>query len=79
VSRGLHLKQPLGLALAPNGDILTTNAGDGNVVETTPAGKQAAIRPLDTKTGAGSLFGLTLAGNQIYYVDDGNNTVRVLR
>jgi hypothetical protein len=79
VSEGQHLKQPLGLVLAPNGDILTTNAGDGNVVETTPAGKQVMTRTLDTKTGAGSLFGLVLNGNRIYYVDDGDNTVKVLQ
>lgn len=41
---------------APNGDILTTNAGDGNIVETSPAGEQLMVRALDTKTGAGSLF-----------------------
>jgi hypothetical protein len=79
VSQGLHLKQPLGLALVPNGDILATNAGDGNVVETTPAGKQLMTRTLDTKTGAGSLFGLVLDGKKLYYVDDGDNTVKVLQ
>ena len=46
VTSGGKLKQPLGLTLAPNGDILTSNAGDGNIVETTPAGKQLTRRPL---------------------------------
>ncbi len=80
VSEGGHLNQPLGLALAPNGDILTANAGDGNIVETTPAGKQLLIRTADTKTGAGSLFGLVVApsGNGVYYIDDGENTLRLL-
>ncbi len=78
VSQGGHLKQPLGLTLAPNGNILTTNAGDGNMVETTPAGKQVALRTADTKTGAGSLFGLVVKGNSVYYVDDGENTLRLL-
>jgi hypothetical protein len=78
VSDGGHLKQPLGLALAPNGNILTTNAGDGNIVETSPAGKQLMIRTLDKKTGAGSLFGLALDGSGIYYVDDGDNTLKLL-
>lgn len=80
VSAGGHLNQPLGLTLAPNGNILTTNAGDGNMVETTPAGKQVIARTADTKTGAGSLFGLVLApeGKGIYYVDDGENTLRLL-
>jgi hypothetical protein len=80
VTKGGLLKQPLGLALAPNGNILTTNAGDGNIVETTPAGKQLSAQTADAKTGAGTLFGLVLApeGKGIYYVDDGENTLRLL-
>jgi hypothetical protein len=74
------LKQPLGLTLAPNGDILTTNGGDGNMVETTPTGKQLIARTADKKTGAGSLFGLVVNSGQngIYYVDDGDNTLKLL-
>lgn len=81
LTEGGHLKEPLGMVLAPNGDIITTNGGDGNMVETTPAGKQTAVQTADTKTGAGSLFGLAIspAGNSIYYVDDGENTLNVLR
>jgi len=81
VSAGGHLNQPLGLILAPNGDILTTNAGDGNIVETTPAGKQIATVGGDTKAGAGSLFGLAIApgGKSLAYVDDAANTLRLLR
>lgn len=78
VSEGGHLKQPLGLVLAPNGNILTTNAGDGNMVETTPAGKQVEVRTADKETGEGSLFGLLVHEGAIYYVDDGDNTLRVL-
>lgn len=79
VTEGGHLKEPLGLVLAPNGDIVTTNAGDGNIVETTPAGQQLAVQLADSKTGAGSLFGLAIApGVGIYYVDDGENTLRLL-
>jgi hypothetical protein len=80
VTRGHRLKQPLGLILAPNGNILTTNAGDGNIVETTPAGKQVVVRTADTKTGAGSLFGLaTVPGKAgVYFVDDGDNTLKFL-
>ena len=80
LSTGQHLKQPLGLALAPNGDILTTNAGDGNIVETTPAGHQIATVAGDAKAGAGSLFGLSIApgGKGIVYVDDASNTLRLL-
>jgi hypothetical protein len=80
VSEGGHLKEPLGLVLAPSGDILTTNAGDGNVVETTPSGEQVGVQTADTKTGAGSLFGLAVApeGKGVYLVDDGENTLRLL-
>jgi sugar lactone lactonase YvrE len=34
------LNGPLGLAIVPNGDILTVNANDGNIVETAPLGSQ---------------------------------------
>jgi hypothetical protein len=80
VTEGGHLKEPLGLTIAPNGDILTTNGGDGNIVETTPGGKQLMTQTADAKTGAGALFGLAVnpAGTSIYYVDDGENTLRIL-
>jgi hypothetical protein len=80
ITEGGHLKEPLGLVLAPNGDIITTNAGDGNMVETTPAGKQLIAQPADAKVGAGSLFGLLVApaGGGVYFVDDGENTLRLL-
>jgi hypothetical protein len=80
LSSGGHLDQPLGMALAPNGDILTTNAGDGNIVETTPSGKQVATTAGDAKAGAGSLFGLAVApgGRSLVYVDDAANTLRLL-
>jgi hypothetical protein len=80
ITSGGHLSQPLGLEIAPNGDIITTNAGDGNIVETTPAGHQVAVAAGDAKTGAGSLFGLAIApgGKGLLYVDDGLNTLRLL-
>ena len=80
VSRGGWLNQPLGLTLAPNGNILTANAGNGNIVETTPAGRQLRLRTADKKTGAGSLFGLVVnpAGTAVYFVDDGDNTLKLL-
>jgi hypothetical protein len=80
VSSGGHLNQPLGLILAPNGNILTTNAGDGNIVETTPSGHQIATVAGDAKAGAGSLFGLAIApgGKSLVYVDDAANTLRLL-
>jgi predicted lipoprotein with Yx(FWY)xxD motif len=80
LTEGGHLKEPLGMVLAPNGNIITSNGGDGNMVETTPAGQQVAVQTADTKTGAGSLFGLVVApeGKGIYFVDDGENTLNFL-
>jgi DNA-binding beta-propeller fold protein YncE len=79
LSQGGHLNQPLGLEIAPDGDIITTNAGDGNIVETTPSGHQVAVAAGDAKSGAGSLFGLVIApgGHGLVYVDDGLNTLRL--
>jgi hypothetical protein len=80
VTEAGDLKEPLGMVLAPNGDIVTTNGGDGDIVETTPGGKQLMQQTADTKTGAGALFGLAVSpsGHGIYYVDDGENTLRLL-
>ncbi len=80
LTEGGHLKEPLGMVLAPNGNIITSNGGDGNMVETTPAGQQVAVQTADEKTGAGSLFGLVIApeGKGIYFVDDGENTLNLL-
>jgi predicted lipoprotein with Yx(FWY)xxD motif len=80
LTEGGHLKEPLGVVLAPNGNIITSNGGDGDMVETTPAGQQVAVQTADKKTGAGSLFGLAIApeGNGIYFVDDGENTLNLL-
>ena len=61
VAAGGYLNNPLGLTIAPNGDILTANADDGNIVETTPVG--AEFQPLDTGAGDGGLFGLTVTPN----------------
>ena len=78
VTTGGALNGPLGLAIAPNGDILTVNSGNGDIVETTPAGKQVADETIDLSTpggAGGDLFGLavSLDGNAVYYVNDGNN------
>ena len=86
VTSGGAVNDPLGLAIAPGGDILTTNGGDGNLVETTPAGKQVAVKMLDTSpappgpNGNGTLFGLAVApdGSGVYFVDDGTNTLNLL-
>jgi DNA-binding beta-propeller fold protein YncE len=72
------LNDPLGLTLGVNGDILTTNGNDGNLVETTPKGVQVSTILLDP-AGAGVLFGLTdVPGQGVYFVDDGDNTLKLL-
>ena len=81
VTAGHALNAPLGLIIAANGDILTVNGGDGNIVETTPGGVQVATRTLDgTGGGGGLLFGLAIrpGGSGIWFVDDGTNTLALL-
>jgi hypothetical protein len=73
VSKGGHLNAPLGLAIAPNGHILTVNGGDGNIVETTPFGRQVAVKTIDDNAGGGGdLFGLAVkpGADAVYFVDD---------
>ncbi len=79
VSSGGDLNAPLGMTLAPNGEVLTANGGDGNIVETTPRGVQSDVAA-DSAGGAGVLFGLTVPPrfDGVYFVDDGDNTLRVL-
>ncbi len=78
VALGGYLNNPLGLAVTPNGDILTTNANDGNMVETTPVG--AEFQPFDTGAGEGGLFGLAIAPYRqgVYFVNDAENTLDLL-
>jgi hypothetical protein len=78
VTSGGFLNGPLGLTIAPNNDILTANAGDGNIVETTPEGQQLVAKTADSATGAGSLFGLIPTTNGVLFVDDGDNTLKLL-
>jgi hypothetical protein len=73
VSKGGALNGDLGLAIAPNGDILTVNGADGNMVETTPHGTQVTVRTVDTNSGGGgNLFGLAVkpGADAVYFVDD---------
>ena len=54
VSQGGDLNGPLGLVIAPNGDIVTVNSNDGNMVELTPGGQQVAVKMVDVSgQGAG--------------------------
>ncbi|MFJ6618132.1 hypothetical protein ACIQOW_11255 [Kitasatospora sp. NPDC091335] len=83
ITSGGALNGPLGMALTPRGDILTVNGGDGDIVETTPAGRQVAVKPINnegTPPGAGALFGLSLDldGDAVYFVNDADNVLDVL-
>ncbi|HLK55532.1 MAG TPA: hypothetical protein VKU00_03160, partial [Chthonomonadaceae bacterium] len=83
-----HLRGPLGLVLAPNGDLITTNGdavnGDPNfpseMVEFTPSGTFVAQTPVNS-TGQGGAFGLTLVGSDDYMlliaVDDIANALNI--
>ena len=73
VTQGGALNNELGLAIAPNGDILTVNGGDGNIVETTPFGRQVEVKTIDDNAGGGgNLFGLAVkpGADAVYFVDD---------
>ncbi|HEX7388669.1 MAG TPA: hypothetical protein VF286_01070 [Acidiphilium sp.] len=83
VTEGGLLKRPLALALAPNGDLLVTNALNGQVVEIDPrTGTQRGARWIDhdeaqTPPGNGDLFGIAMKpdGSGFYYVQDDTNTL----
>jgi hypothetical protein len=84
VAQGGPLFSPLGLAIAPDGDILTVNGNDGNIVDTALSGAQAIVNLDSTSAppadpGAGTLFGLAVApgGTGVYFVDDGSNTLNL--
>jgi hypothetical protein len=89
VTVGGSLNGPLGLNIAPDGNILTVNSNDGNLVETTPDGTQVSTKLLDSTPppppatsplGAGTLFGLVSTARPpgVFFVDDGDNTLRLL-
>jgi DNA-binding beta-propeller fold protein YncE len=77
-----RLNSPLGLVLAPDGHLISVNAGNGLAVETGPGGRQLAHVTLDhsgSPAGAGALFGLAIGpSNTLYYVDDATNTLNLL-
>ena len=83
VSDAPVLDDPLGLVLAPNGNVLTVNGNDGLIVETAPWGRTIDTATLDDSGpapgGAGDLFGLALVpgGRGIWFVDDGSNTLNL--
>jgi hypothetical protein len=82
LTQGGSLNNPLGLATAPNGDLITVNGNDGNAVEVTPFGMQVDTMTIDPFNAGGDLFGLAIApnGRGILFVDDNGaaNTLDLL-
>ena len=76
LTSGGALNGPLGLTLAPDGDLIAVNGGNGNAIEITPAGRQVATGPL-LPHGAGDLFGVTTppGGQGLLFVNDGTNAL----
>ena len=72
LSRGGGLNAPLGLATAPNGDLIAVNGNNGNAVEVTPFGAQVDTKTIDPFNSGGDLFGLAIApkGRGVLFVDD---------
>ena len=74
LSAGGALDAPLGMTIAPNGDLIVVNGNNGNAVEITPAGKQILTRTL-IKNGAGDLFGIITTQQGLLIANDGTNTL----
>jgi hypothetical protein len=79
LTRGGALNGPLGLTLAPDGDLIAVNGNNGNAVEITPSGQQTATVRL-VRRGAGALFGVTpqAGGHGLLFVNDGTNALDLL-
>ena len=78
LSAGGALDAPLGMTLAPNGDLVVVNGNNGNAVEITPAGRQLTTKTL-VKNGAGDLFGIITTPEGIVAVNDGTNALELFR
>jgi hypothetical protein len=82
VSQGGSLNAPLGLTVAPGGDLIAVNGNDGNAVEVTPFGAQVDTLTIDPFNSGGDLFGLAIApgGRGVLFVDDNGdaNTLDLL-
>jgi DNA-binding beta-propeller fold protein YncE len=83
LTQGGTLNFPLGLIVAPNGNVLTLNGNNGYATEITPRGVQIASELLDgtggPPPGVGTLFGLVFDPQRgLFFVDDGSNTLNLL-
>jgi hypothetical protein len=86
LTSGGQLANPLGMALAPDGDVLVANATNGKIVEVTPSGEQVGEYYADDDIGQeppgqGDLFDVAVnqAGTGILFVNDATNTLEELR
>jgi hypothetical protein len=85
LTSGGQLANPLGLALAPDGDLLAANSTNGKIVEVTQSGRQAGEYYADDDIGQeppgnGDLFDVAIdqSGNGILFVNDGTNALELL-
>jgi hypothetical protein len=79
IAAGGALSAPLGMTIAPNGDLVVVNGNNGNAVEFSPAGKQLFTKTL-ISNGAGDLFGITTnPAGDLVAVNDGRNTLTIYR
>jgi hypothetical protein len=74
LSVGGALHAPLGMTIAPDGDLVVVNGNNGNAVEITPAGKQILTKTL-IKNGAGDLFGIITTQQGLLIANDGTNAL----
>lgn len=84
-----HLHGPLGMVMAPNGDLLATQgdavnpdpAHNSEIVEFTPAGH--FVTELQVDPAAGAAFGMAISkgphGVKFAAVDDGTNTLEIFK
>ena len=78
-----HLHGPLALAIAPNGDLLTSNGDAVNpdpthnseIVEFTPSG--SFVDELQVNSAADGAFGIAVSNSGLAAVDDNGNTLHI--
>ena len=78
-----HLHGPLALAMAPNGDLLTSDGDAVNpdprhnseIVEFTPSG--SFVDELQVDSAVGAAFGIAVSNGELAAVDDSTNTLRI--
>ena len=82
LTKGGALNDPLGITVAPDGNILSVNGNNGLLVTISPFGDQISKVFLDksgSPQGAGALFGLVDVGGKIFFVDDAENDLKLFQ